>query len=100
MNSTELEIYNLQHELNNYLTAKIRTAETKERKKALIYMAAHIYSANNNHRKEPKYCIINKDTGATEETCETLKQAIEMLDYDTQYIYDTEFQDTITHKEF
>ena len=63
-------------------------------------MAAHIYSTNKGHRKEPKYCIIDKITGATEETCETLKQAIEMLDYDTQYIYDTELQDTITHKEF
>jgi hypothetical protein len=50
--------------------------------------------------KEPNYIIINKDTDETEETCETLKEAIQLLKYDTQYIYDTKNKARVIHIEY
>ena len=50
--------------------------------------------------KEPNYIIINKETDETEETCETLKEAIQLLKYDTQYIYDTKNKARLIHIEY
>jgi hypothetical protein len=50
--------------------------------------------------KEPRYIIINKETGETEETFNTLKEAIQMLKYDTQYIWDTTTKNPVKHIEY
>lgn len=79
---------------------------TTEEKKMLTYLANQI---NNLEYKEedkldliaePKFLIINKDSEETEETCETLKEAIEMLDYDKQYIFNTETNGKVQHIQY
>jgi len=80
--------------------------ETTEEKKMLTYLANQIQNLEYIEEDkldliaEPKYLIINKDTEETEETCETLKEAIEMLNYDKQYIFNTETQEKLQHIQY
>ena len=64
-----------------------------------IYRALKNISEHEDMR-EPNYIIINKETEETEETCDTLKEAIQMLNYDKQYIYDTKKKKRVKHIEY
>lgn len=51
-------------------------------------------------KAEPKFILVNKSTEETMETCDTLKEAIQLLDYNTQYIYDTKNKCKVNHIEY
>ena len=50
--------------------------------------------------KEPNFCIIDKLTNETYDTCETLKEAIQIMDFKKHYIYDNTKEEVVRHIEY
>ena len=64
------------------------------------YIANQIFELQYEGKEEPKFILIDKSTEETMETCDSLKEAIQLLDYNTQYIYDTKNKCKVNHIEY